>query len=697
MILSNVKSEYFNRGVFTFENGKYIWIEEIQYSYDGSYWESTFLPEKHIDPRDPTASIEGHKYRRVRHAGDNFFQNPAYIVAEDGKKPLMTLKSDGIHVKYEDEADDKYTLLVPIATMAGTKGDQGEKGQGWNINYVGYWMTKPLSVSGTSGIASCSGGATQATGVTTFLSMGDGLHTIITADQTGSKYRSDDGITWIAIQVSDVGNTTRWMADDAIGTGKLDYREQNTLSTKGKVYYWCSDDVTWKLLFNVAVAQHRVSPTAAYYGTNQTGFFMDTYVGTVLNATPITDTIALTAGYKLVVKKNTIEPAHFKDGSFGDGFDEGTADVIQGIMMSTIKAKAGDFAGFGLGTYTSAGDTFTDMQVNAQVLVANGMQAYNDSANQADGESRYKFQVKPEDLVDVSLSGLDTFTNTDGYKDLRVKVYNGLVIDTNGLNASYDDLAIAVDTNKKLTIKPYVAGNDGILALHLNPIVANTSKGLKVSNTTGLEVYLHATESAMTYDSNGLRIGSHAIQGIHLKSDVADATKGIKMDETTNMLEVMLKSAGGLKFTSGEIELDPANIGWMNSYVVKKLTVGTSEVKGDVILQGDASSDTYMQIVASISGQTITIKPTTQLAAFQTLIDSRIAAVGVSSHTHVTANVTDLQAKLDAKLDKGTAVGSVYYGAQGIYIKNASGNAWGKLVCVDDDFNLGVIPNQTPA
>ena len=85
MILSNVKSEYFNRGVFTFENGKYIWIEEIQYSYDGSYWESTFLPEKHIDPGDPTASIEGHKYRRVRHAGDNFFQNPAYIVAEDGK------------------------------------------------------------------------------------------------------------------------------------------------------------------------------------------------------------------------------------------------------------------------------------------------------------------------------------------------------------------------------------------------------------------------------------------------------------------------------------------------------------------------------------------------------------------------------------------------------------------------------------
>ena len=72
----NVSKDQFNRGVFLFENGKYIYIEEIQYSADGTFWEDTFIPYEHPDSRNLSNKIEPHQYRRVRHAGDDFFQHP---------------------------------------------------------------------------------------------------------------------------------------------------------------------------------------------------------------------------------------------------------------------------------------------------------------------------------------------------------------------------------------------------------------------------------------------------------------------------------------------------------------------------------------------------------------------------------------------------------------------------------------------
>lgn len=697
MGLTNIKKEYFNKGVFVFENGNYIFIEEIQYSYDGSYWEGTFLPEEHIDPRDTSSTIKGHKYRRVRHAGDDYFQNPEYIVAEDGKSPLFKIMNGGVYVKYEDESDDAYTLLVALEDITGDKGEKGADGDGWHIDLVGYWMEIPdcnNTLGQTSSCNSCSSSvSTSSSPITLFLSLGDGLHVIELGDI--GLYRSNDGSNWIEIVASDVGNTTRYMATDALGTGSIDYRTQNVYGTKGKVYY-CADG-SWELLFNVSVPRHEVSPNAAYYALNQTGFFMDSYVEDPLNSSPIYNTIAITADYKLVVKKDTLEPAHFKDGSFGDGFNEGIIHPTEGIKLNTILIAPDNFSGFGLASYTSGTDTYLDIQVYVPDLVGNGLQSYDDSVNQVDGETRFLFSVNPNDLIDISLSGLDTFTNSDGFDDYRVRVNNGLVIDSNGLNTLFDNLSINVDGTKKLQVKNYAAGNDGILAIHLNPASANINKGIKVDNSTGLEVLLSTDHTAFAFDPTGILIANEGIEGWHLATNVADNNKGIRLDTTADMLEVILQASGGLRFNAGGgIEVDTGDLSWLNNDVVKKIEVDGSDYTGDLVMVGDNASDTYVFTEVSAVGQTIKVTANTQVAALTALIDSLISAAGPSVHTHSISDVISLQVELDTKVDENTTYGNVMIAQNGLFIRNASDNAWAKLICVDDNFNLGTDNTISP-
>jgi hypothetical protein len=699
MSLINVSKEMFNNGVFTFANGDYIFIEEIMYSGDGLYWEDDFNPNSHVDPRDPTNTLPGHKYRRVRHAGDAYFQTAEYIVAEDGKTPMFRIYNEELQYKYEDEADTAYQTLTSMDNLKGDIGAKGDTGTGWQVDIVSYWNEKPDCTDTigqtSSSCATCSTGTVSSSSCTgnpiLMLSLGDGKYEIDVPD-VGNFY-STDGSTWIEILSSDVGRLVRYTATDAFGTGSVDYRTQDTLSTRGKVYY-CVDGV-WTLFLNVAVQDHKLSPTSAYFIASQNGFYMEDYVAAPLNTNPVYNTLALTTDFKLVVRQDSLEPIHFKDGSFGDGFDEGTVNA-DGIKAGTIKANVADYDGFGLKTYVSNADSLTDLQVDIDVLIGDGLLNYDDNTNNVDGEDRRLIAINPVDFI-PALSGLEVFAGVDTNPDIRVDAGKGIALDANGTNADVDDLAIAFDGSDKITIKPYVAGNDGVLALHLNPALANTAKALAVNNSTGLEVVLQPANSGLAFDgvSGGLTLGSHAVEGIHLHDNIADTNKGIEMDTTTNMLEVLLQAAGGLRFNaSGGIEVDPTNLAWLTSAVVSKIEVNGSDYQGDLVLENAAAgTDTYMDLAVTAAGQTITITPNTNLANLTSLINSLIASAGTGAHTHVIADITDWPSDL---VQNATTYGNIRLASNGLFIRNASNNAWAKIVSVDDDFNLGTDDTVAP-
>ena len=133
------------RGIFRFPNGRELYIEEIQYSPNGKdTWEKRFIPHPHTNPNDPTQLIDGHKYRRVRHAGDDYFQFPEYIVAKDGDHSVFKMNGSIIQYKLSLELDDEWQDLFDFSTLKGEKGDKGLRGKGWHIDMYGFFKHPSL-------------------------------------------------------------------------------------------------------------------------------------------------------------------------------------------------------------------------------------------------------------------------------------------------------------------------------------------------------------------------------------------------------------------------------------------------------------------------------------------------------------------------------------------------------------------------
>ena len=132
------------RGIFRFPNGRELYIEEIQYSPNGKdTWEKRFIPHPHTNPNDPTQLIDGHKYRRVRHAGDDYFQFPEYIVAKDGDHSVFRMNGKTLQYKLSLELDDEWKDLFDFSILKGDKGDKGLRGKGWHIDMYGFLDTRP--------------------------------------------------------------------------------------------------------------------------------------------------------------------------------------------------------------------------------------------------------------------------------------------------------------------------------------------------------------------------------------------------------------------------------------------------------------------------------------------------------------------------------------------------------------------------
>lgn len=698
--LKLINKESFDKGVLLLENGKYIFIEEIQYTYDGTFWENEFKADIHKDPRDLTETIPGHRYRRVRHAGDTNFQEPEYIVAEDGKD-INIVSIEGVLYSYkEGDSFSDYKELFKLNTLEGSKGDRGEKGEGWHVDSIGYYLEKPSCPSTTTTTCnSCSGNTTEVTKNILFLSLGDGLYEIQASDIGG--YYSNDGDIWVEITATDEGSLVRYTADDNIGTGQVDYRDENTLNTRGKVYV-CSDG-RWVEFISVAIPRHKLSPTESYYISYQEGLYMEDYMAPLYTSVPDDGgTVVMNQNgseYKLGIKMNSVEPKHLKDDSFGDGFNEGVVGP-NGYKESVIMIDPDSFVGYGLDVYTSDTDGYTDIQVKPSDYIKDGLKIVTNLLD-LNGEDREELFVDVNDLVDVSLSGLDVFENTDGFDDIRVKTGVGLNIDTSGLYVMVDEVSIEIDDSDAISIKEYNSGNDGVLTAHLNPDVVNTNRAIDL-DTTGLEVTLTDDHNPFAFDADGILIKNEGVQGWHLNTNVADETKGVELNTTSDMLEAKIKPGGGLDVDSYGLKIDANDFSWLDDYVVKKIEVGGIDYSGDLVIEGDTSSDTYMNIEVSAVGQTITITPDTQLGNLENLIEGIINGTPIDAHTHTIGDITGLQTVLDTKIKEDTRYGNIKIGnfgsssqglpgLSGLFIQNPSGD-WGRLVAVDDDFNLGVEP-----
>lgn len=460
-----------NNGVLRLVDGTVIAIVEIKYSPNSATgpWESKFNPYVHIAESGDGTTIEGHKWMKVRHAGDINFQAPMYINAEDGKTPEFRINSGYIQWGFADVADS-WQDLIEIDSLKGEQGDQGPAGKGLEPTTTGYYgefiNSRPAP---TSGCTSCNGSTTTTTGVYSVLSLGDGNHVITADDQSNSKFRSDDGITWIAIGLNDVGRTTRFIADDGLGTNYIDYRLTNTeYSSKGKLYVFNFATNNWVVLDGVTASTPQVAPSAAK--EDQAGF-MDSYESA---------TIGLDANDDLEVKDDSVDAVKLKAGTFTHGLDETGTDV---------KVNPSDIAGYGLSTYTSDTTSEKKLQVLITELLSNGVTA--DSKADADGETAYTVMVNLADLINA-FSGLETVVQGDGYLDLQVKAGDAIGVDGNGVNVKGDEVTIKASGLSSLILAPTDNNSKGVQAKHLHSNGVNENKGLKkgVGETAPYEIKL---------------------------------------------------------------------------------------------------------------------------------------------------------------------------------------------------------------
>jgi hypothetical protein len=689
--LFNISKDYFNKGIFVFENGEYIFIEEIQYSHDGSYWEKTFLPYEHSDPRDLTKTIKGHQYRRVRHAGDDEFQLPEYIVAKDGYSPVLRVNGKQLEYKYNNETDEMYRPLFDLNLLKGDKGEQGAVGRGWAIDQAGFFYDRPLSPTcthtWTSTCNSCNPAVSIPVGGTiyTYLSIGDGGHIVTAQNVTDAWYRSEDGLLFVELRVSDIGTRVTWTAEDAIGTGKIDYRTTDYLNTAGHVYVFYNG--IWKEVFNVSIPFYKLAPSAAYFSLTQNGFYMEEYTDSLAVPSAVELKNPSAGIYKLDVKEDSINLVHIDEAIFGDGLE---------VDAPLLQVKSSDFTGFGMSTYTSLIDGEVNQQVDMTALVGNGLDTFHDILNETDGETRELAIVKVSDLVDENLSGLTTFTNTDTFNDLKVKVYHGLEITTDGVMPDVDELSLTTEeVGNKLKVKNYGAGSEGIMAVHLNPNAANENAGLHVNNSTGIEVKLSTDHKALTFDNLGVKLDNHKVEGWHLNHNVANAATGaIVMNETTDLLNVIVKPAGGIIIDGASgLAFDTSDLSWLNNYVVKKIQIGTDDLTGDLAMIGDVSSDVYISTYVEHTGPIIKVRGEMDVVALTALITSVAGGLPIGSHTHSIAQVAGLQAALDAKVTRDFKYGNMKIitvgtaNDMGLWLESPSGT-WYKLI-VSDDGQLG--------
>jgi len=451
--------------------------------------------------------------------------------------------------------------------------------------------------------------------------------------------------------------------------GEAPVGDQTGDGLRGNVYVCTA--AGWIKLMNIAAPEYKMAPTDVYANTLFNGLYMEDYVSPPYadmpddGGTVVMDVTTFLLGIKI----NSVEAKHLKDGTFADGFEEGTVGV-EGYKSNSIIAKVTDYDGFGLKTYISNADGYIDLQLDVVDILGDGLIDYDDNgfngSNKIDGEDRIIARVNVDDIISPTTSvftGLWTstdagITETDTFDNIYIKAGDAVGIDTKGVNVISDELSLTSLDAPIIKVYETDSNQLGIQAKHLHKNGVNELHGLKKDNdTTGAySIILSSDHKSLDFDIEGLKLTNHTVEGWHLNHNVADTSKGIKMDEVTDMLEVLLKANGGLMFDGGEIAIDTTDLSWLNDYIVKKIEVweyrdinNQGDVSGDLIMRGDKLQDNYMSIKLSRTGQLIEVIPETNLANLTQLIED-VIDVHKPPHTYNISEILGLQDELNSKI-----------------------------------------------
>lgn len=660
-----------HRGIIRLYDGTVVYIIDVEYAADPDsdilsgqyYWEKTYTPYVHVAEDNPSITLDGHKWMRVKHAGDTKWQTPWRINAEDGKTPEIRVEGDYIQWGFTDVADS-WTNIVALSDLKGAQGDMGPAGKGLEPDRYCYYGIFKDSNPVSTGCTSCNA-YSETVSSQLYISLGDGIHVVVTADVTANRYWSEDGTTWIALGSNDIGKKIRYMADDVLGTNSIDYRTTNTeFNSRGKGYVFEPTSSQWVEAEGLVVA----NPLVAYD------------LADIENAKFLSDFQSTTIGFdvnkNLILNDETVDTAKLKDGTFTHGLTEG----------STIKVNPEDLDGYGIKSFTSTALSEKQFQVATEDFISNGLNT--EDLSTVDGEDHKKIVVNVDDLIN-STSGLESTTETDTYKDLKVKAADAILVDADGVNVLSDELTLTSLDLQRIKVNETDNGTTGILAKHLNKDVANQLKGIRKGDGTAtdvlgsLEVIVDASSIGFDSGTGALKILDNGVQGIHLNDNTCDTSKGIEVTINNN-LAVRLKTGGGLEFDNGEIAVTATDI--LTNNVVKSLNTKVN----DVTLTADNSAAIGSGITIAIdnSGAGISVDLTTDLNTMKSylgIVDGTYAPI---VHTHAISDVTGLQAALDTKVTLSTTYGDSHRitSANGLELKDQNGVWW--KVGVNESGNL---------
>jgi len=604
------------RTIYFANKNELIFVAQRQYSYNGvDTWEDTYQPFEHLDPNNPTQTIPGHKYMRIRHEGDSQWQLPIRIVGDNPEFRVITRTNEDeqeeqwLQVKLLEQEEKYWEDLIEFNQFKGEKGDQGiagPAGEGLHIDKFGYFLERPdcCGSQTTSNCNSCNKNAQPTTCQGTFLSLGDGLYEILLADV--GKFYSTNGTVWIEIVATDVGKKVRYLANDATGTGSQDYRLLNDLNTRGNVYA-CADG-TWTLLNNISAPTYQVRAGNGDATTGYLEIFVDNSVPTN------TDTITL-SGSKLNVNDDSLDQNNLKLDTFGDGIDEGTG-------VEPIKVNPDDLVGKGIKTYTSDTNGEDNFQVALEEIIGNGLEKYTETT--VDGEDNSIAQVKPSDIINAN-SGLQTSTDkgvveVDSKEDLYVKPSDAISVDTDGVKFEGDELTILADGLTNAKVAETDSNTLGIQAKHLHKNTVNENKGLEKENdTTGsLIVKEDTTRGSIGFNGSGeVHIPDNGVQGVHLNDNTADNAKGLevsndkltaKVDETS----IEFNGSGQLAVVEGYIqsllEAGVASITVNSTTMVGNINTSVSNISPivELTLTGAGATDGTITYQTNVNSSALT-------------------------------------------------------------------------------------------
>ena len=662
----------YKEGIYRFLNGKELYIEEIEYSYNGiDKWEDDFEPLAHTNSKYPNETIPGHEYRRFRHAGDDYFQKAEYIVAKDGDIPVFRKNDTYIQVKLSLEADEAWQDLVALADIKGDKGDDGNRGEGWHVDSYGFLDTRPMcgNIEATvNNCDPCSGSVTQQV-AESYIYLSIGNHLLVEADiGTGTnRWHIETGTTWVQSTTADIGKSViAWAATAAANTNSngltcnyqgvvLLYTATPNYSSKG--YGFVCAGGYWTQLMNVALHTGEVKLNAA----DNLEYVEDK----LDNVTLYHD------GDVISVQDDSIGYAKWTRTDFGNG-------LLDETVSDKIIVNVADFDGFGLQSYVSNADSFKDLQVYVDDLIDDGLQVHDDTVNVVDGETRHKIKINVDDILSTT-SGLLSRLPTAGEstdltnKDIFVKPYFGVSVTANGVSLVVNTAIFDLDIDG-LDLKP-----DSITAVHINPDVVGS--GLIQDINGQIDMNLEAATFGIN-GSNELYILDDAILGNHLNSDVVNETKGLiqlnnKIELKVNDDYFIFNSAGELTVTATMID------NMLTDKAVTSISAGGQILRNAITLSGN-SLDTYVDItVVKGSGHNeIVISANTSESALSSLISSQIANLSGLD----ISDITGLQTALDAKLNivDGVRLNTLYNNfkitqGEGAMIYDSSANAWYSL------------------